>query len=198
MNYLIIKRAILGLVVFLSAIFLSAADMGDSAGAKSQNSEPAAPSSAEIVERLLKYGEDGQIMLTYEKDKKTIKTIYIVSVSPLSRNYTKSRAQKKAASLTRINAEQTLVRFLNSRVRTSTSMASNMSDRGSSASVDTRIKESFSAESNALLSSLMKVATNADRDGSYVAVFAWNNKINEGVKKASSSMQETYHNTIIE
>ena len=77
-------------------------------------------------------------------------------------------------------------------------MASNMSDRGSSSSVDTRIKESFSAESNALLSSLMKVATNADRDGSYVAVFAWNNKINEGVKKASSSMQETYHNTIIE
>lgn len=158
----------------------------------------AAQSSEEIVGSLLKYGEDGQIMITYEADNKTIKTIYITAVTPLSTNYTKSRALKKAVKIAQAQAEQALIKCFNSKVSTSTLMKTNMTDQGTHGSVKTNISESFSSKSSAIISSLMKVASVPDRQGSYVAVYIWNNTINAGVKKVSTQMKDTAKATVVE
>lgn len=153
-------------------------------------------SSEEIVDRLLKYGEDGQIMITYEADKKTIKTIYITAVAPLSTNYTKSRALKKAVKVAQAQAEQALVKFFNSKVSASTQMKTKMTDQGTHGSTKTDLSESFSSKSSSIISSMLKVASIQNRDGCYVAIYVWNNTINAGVKKVSSQMKDTAKATV--
>ena len=198
MAYSTFEKLLAAAAILLGLISAAAASDNSAGAGESPESAQASPSSAEIVAKLLESGEDGQMMITYEDDKKTIKTIYVVAVSPLSHSYTKSRAQKKAATLARVSAEQTLVKFFNSKVNTSTSVALEMRDSVSSASSETRISETFSSKSSALLASLMKVATDPDRMGSYVAVFVWNNKVTEGAKKTSAAMSRTYKATLSE
>ncbi len=155
----------------------------------------AQPSSEEIVSALLDSGCHGQIMLVYERDNTTIKTIYITSVVPLSQNYRKARAQKIAAKIAQVQAEQTLVKFLNSKVASSSTMGNKALDSVSQAEFETKYSENIASQSKGSISGVMNIASIPDRDGSYVAVYAWNNTANAALGNVSSSMKKTYNET---
>ncbi|MDX8414890.1 hypothetical protein [Intestinicryptomonas porci] len=135
-------------------------------------------------------------MLTYQEDKTAIKTIYITAVAPISNNYTRLRAQKKAEQIAHAYAEQTLIRILNSKVKSSSTMKSDMTDNAAYASTKISLSETISSESSAIIAGLIKVASDPDRDGSYVAIYVWNNTINAGLKEVSSSMKETSKDSV--
>ncbi len=185
-------KKIIGILLALSSIVPFA--QGNNATGSSQE---------KIVENLLASGESGAASWTLDEDG-SLKSLFIVGVAPLNKALPQAYAKKMAATQSRLDAENTLSKTLNSMFTAKQSANGEMNvtvkgeaagdNQGSGSTQSTmtsQVSEVMDSVTKSAQAGLMQLAVDPNRNGSYVAVFVWNRNITKQLKEVSKISAET-------
>ena len=156
-----------------------------------------------IVENLLKRGESGSASWTLSDDG-GLKSLFIVGVAPLNKALPSAYAKKMAATQSRLDAENSLSKTLNSNFNAKQSSSGEMmvtikgeaagDEQGSGStqsSMTNLVSEEMQSVTKSAQAGLMQLAVDPNRDGTYVAVFVWNRNITKQLQEVSKISAET-------
>ena len=161
-----------------------------------------AQKASEIVSNLLERGESGSAKWTLAEDG-SLKSLFIVGVAPLNKAMPAAYAKKMAATQARLDAENTLSKTLNTMFEAKQSANGEMlvtvkgeaagDEQGASStqsSMTSQVSEEMKSVTKSAQAGLMQMAVDPNRDGSYIAVFVWNNELTKKLKDVSKTSAE--------
>lgn len=167
-----------------------------------QNKNVTGTPQQDIVANLLKNGESGGSSWTLAEDG-SLKSLFIVGVAPLNKALPKAYAKKMGATQSRLDAETTLSKTLNTMFKAKQSANGEMlvTIKGEAAgdqqgvgstesSMTSQVSEEMQSVTKTAQAGLMQLAVDPNRDGSYVAVFVWNRNITKQLKEVSKISAE--------
>lgn len=167
-----------------------------------QNQNVTGTPQQDIVANLLKGGESGASSWTLAEDG-SLKSLFIVGVAPLNKALPAAYAKKMAATQSRLDAETTLSKTLNTMFKAKQSASGEMvvTVKGEAAgdqqgvgstqsAMTSQVSEEMQSVTKSAQAGLMQLAVDPNRDGSYVAVFVWNRNITKQLKDVSKISAE--------